>query len=459
MLALLACALGPWPRVAAHMSFQALVPNGDRVTYYGAPVPGVGHANVCGRGPLNAFGADFGAAGRRWTPALCQKDSDGDGRTNGEELGDPTCVWTVGQPPTQATGITHPGEPDYPPGTLMANLGAYPGYSGLLEPTGMVVIRPAARGIVIAGFVTGVEPAVQAGWHVHVGTSCDDEGEVGGHLIPEPPTDPWTAITFLSDAAGAAVLALPIPFLPYAAAVGHALVIHASDGTRVGCGLLQTADVLVVPVAPLGTGTAAGVLFLQTTANAVQATGLLRGLEPNISSSWYVRGAMACNTAAPGSPLGGSPAPWPLVAPDTGTVALPTTPLVWPKAELLGRTVVVVGADGSPIGCGAIPGKMRMGCSGAPKAPPSAGGPAEGHSTGGKGEGGEGEGHGPPAAPGRSFNGDLLIILIVFVVLGIVATYACIARARGRKRAAANDGALGPDPIADGHSRAPMERL
>ena len=29
----------------------------------------------------------------QWTEALCHMDSDGDGRTNGEELGDPDCVW------------------------------------------------------------------------------------------------------------------------------------------------------------------------------------------------------------------------------------------------------------------------------------------------------------------------------------------------------------------------------
>ena len=36
-------------------------------------------------------------------------DSDGDGRTNGEELGDPGCVWSPGQSPQHTTNITHPG--------------------------------------------------------------------------------------------------------------------------------------------------------------------------------------------------------------------------------------------------------------------------------------------------------------------------------------------------------------
>ena len=37
-------------------------------------------------------------------------DSDGDGKTNGQELGDPTCAWTpAGAPPSRTENITHPG--------------------------------------------------------------------------------------------------------------------------------------------------------------------------------------------------------------------------------------------------------------------------------------------------------------------------------------------------------------
>ena len=34
---------------------------------------------------------------QRWTTALCRSDSDGDGKTNGEELGDPFCIWERGK--------------------------------------------------------------------------------------------------------------------------------------------------------------------------------------------------------------------------------------------------------------------------------------------------------------------------------------------------------------------------
>ncbi|GFN84363.1 temptin, partial [Plakobranchus ocellatus] len=45
-----------------------------------------------------------------WTSALCNADSDGDGVSNGAELGDPSCTWTQGQTPDRTTDITHPGQ-------------------------------------------------------------------------------------------------------------------------------------------------------------------------------------------------------------------------------------------------------------------------------------------------------------------------------------------------------------
>ena len=39
---------------------------------------------------LNVYGL------QTWTQELCNADSDNDGRTNGEELGDPNCLWSAG---------------------------------------------------------------------------------------------------------------------------------------------------------------------------------------------------------------------------------------------------------------------------------------------------------------------------------------------------------------------------
>ncbi|KAF0688545.1 Aste57867_19835 [Aphanomyces stellatus] len=87
----------------ARASYVARIPNGDNVPGFYA----IGHSNDQG-GSTNHFGSDYGVSGA-WTAALCQKDSDGDGQTNGQELGDPCCAWTQGTPPNQTSGLSHPG--------------------------------------------------------------------------------------------------------------------------------------------------------------------------------------------------------------------------------------------------------------------------------------------------------------------------------------------------------------
>ncbi|KAJ8300472.1 hypothetical protein KUTeg_021991 [Tegillarca granosa] len=98
--------------VQSFQPYQTSIPNG-----YNVPHPcklnymwrGVGHQVPKGGGERNQFGIDFSNAGKSWTVDFCQKDSDGDGKTNGEELGDPQCKWKVGELPERTTNITHPG--------------------------------------------------------------------------------------------------------------------------------------------------------------------------------------------------------------------------------------------------------------------------------------------------------------------------------------------------------------
>lgn len=45
-----------------------------------------------------------------WTQELCEKDSDGDGLTKGEELGDPCSQWSeLSNTPLRLTMLSHPG--------------------------------------------------------------------------------------------------------------------------------------------------------------------------------------------------------------------------------------------------------------------------------------------------------------------------------------------------------------
>ncbi|XP_067676503.1 MOXD1 homolog 1-like [Haliotis asinina] len=97
---------------SGYFDYQAKIPNGNNVPSpckAGETWPGVGHKLMSGGGARNAFGQDFADSGREWTRALCEKDSDGDGWTNGQELGDPNCTWSQGTTNSTSSPLSHPG--------------------------------------------------------------------------------------------------------------------------------------------------------------------------------------------------------------------------------------------------------------------------------------------------------------------------------------------------------------
>ncbi|GFN81287.1 temptin [Plakobranchus ocellatus] len=90
--------------------FQHFIPNGFDVPNPCMPDevwPGVGHVNLQGGAARNLFGLAFKSYGYQWTEDLCQEDSDNDTLTNGQELGDPNCIWTEGDIP-EGNATSHP---------------------------------------------------------------------------------------------------------------------------------------------------------------------------------------------------------------------------------------------------------------------------------------------------------------------------------------------------------------
>ncbi|XP_021362324.1 tyramine beta-hydroxylase-like [Mizuhopecten yessoensis] len=111
--------------VLGFSSYQTLIPNGGMIRdpCDGQTIwQGVGHQAMDGAGPRNPFGVDFYNNGRKWNRTMCEMDSDGDGISNGAELGDPLCVWNPGSNPTN-TPTGHPGvcEPWSDPMCLQKN--------------------------------------------------------------------------------------------------------------------------------------------------------------------------------------------------------------------------------------------------------------------------------------------------------------------------------------------------
>ncbi|CEG42390.1 atp-binding cassette superfamily [Plasmopara halstedii] len=94
--------------VLSYEAYVIKVPNGANVD----GVKAIGHTNSVGGGARNAFGTDFDDASHTWTTELCIEDSDGDGQTNGEELGDPCCEWTSesAKAALWSSGVSNPGD-------------------------------------------------------------------------------------------------------------------------------------------------------------------------------------------------------------------------------------------------------------------------------------------------------------------------------------------------------------
>ena len=105
--------LSPWLMIVAAVCLTAAPQRAEARANYPALIPNdfdclTCHTSSAGGGGRNSFGADFGANGRTWA-AVFDLDSDGDGFTNGEELGDPEGLWAPGDPDPDVIA-TEPGD-------------------------------------------------------------------------------------------------------------------------------------------------------------------------------------------------------------------------------------------------------------------------------------------------------------------------------------------------------------
>mmetsp|Transcript_35314 Transcript_35314/g.63626 ORF Transcript_35314/g.63626 Transcript_35314/m.63626 type:complete len:322 (+) Transcript_35314:47-1012(+) len=115
-----------------------------------------------------------------------------------------------------------------------------------------------AGNLFYGGSITGLEPNLSSidvdgctakngcGVHIHSGKGCEDLLAQEGHYYDADYDsngmgDPWTTAQYSSDGEGSAVFGgfVDVGGMKVDDLVGRAFVVHAEDGSRIGCGLLQ----------------------------------------------------------------------------------------------------------------------------------------------------------------------------------------------------------------------------
>lgn len=133
-----------------------------------------------------------------------------------------------------------------------AEMKPYPGYTGTLSPKGTIFAYGSyGQDVAISGILhmrynlESLEPYSTGGLHIHTGYSCKDASLVGGHYYKSA-IDLWTTKYENSSSLGASIGSFTLNVeTTITDNANRAVVLHSSDGTRVGCGILQCK-----PIAP-----------------------------------------------------------------------------------------------------------------------------------------------------------------------------------------------------------------
>jgi len=130
--------------------------------------------------------------------------------------------------------------------TLFAVIGKYPGYSANLNPSGKVTINFKDSGGFTLGYnLKGLNSDCngKCGIHIHEGTTCEKAKSVGGHYYRpiDNQTDPWNNnITYRINENGIANSMFDFDSgIGYEDIIGHVVVVHSFNSSRVGCGLIE----------------------------------------------------------------------------------------------------------------------------------------------------------------------------------------------------------------------------
>lgn len=101
--------------------------------------------------------------------------------------------------------------------------------------------------------ITGLEPNIQtdgAGVHIHEGMACDTTVTQGGHYYNGNGVDPWLlGAKYYTNGEGVSGTSFQFDNgFHYHSTIGKVVVIHASNGNRIACGVLQPSSRVMLPL-------------------------------------------------------------------------------------------------------------------------------------------------------------------------------------------------------------------
>lgn len=253
------------------------------------------------------------------------------------------------------------------PGTAVASLSSYPGYSGELAANGTVVVADDDQGIVVYGTLIGLEPNVEGGVHIHTGFSCESADDVGGHYYDSSAwsSDPWLDTTYCSDQDGNAQIKFSVEGFSLSGmypVAGRAFVVHSSSGTRIGCGLLQSSTGEVASIStypdsssdtnPLGTV----VVSPSQEGIGVHIMGSIAGLAPFASGQMYLGAGYNVDiVGGPGSELPGTAISWTSNAQSAARIDAMLSGITLDDTSASAFHVIIIeDSNGIPAGTGSV---------------------------------------------------------------------------------------------------------
>ena len=241
-----------------------------------------------------------------------------------------------------------------------------------------------------------LETSVIAGTHIHSGTSCTDMAAVGGHYWDAGSNgtnpDPWTSAygaVYETNGIGSARGSFELNSgYGFEENLGHAVVVHASDGTRVGCGVLQTgktrgcgqsmaekklqACISAYPGTEYPASGKVAVVF-NTTTDDLTYNYKFRNLESSVVAGTHIHSGTACDDLVGGhywdaGSNGTNPDPWTSAygavyetdanGNGAGSFSLNSG---YDFEENVGHAVVLHASDGTRVGCGVL-GRAKVSC-------------------------------------------------------------------------------------------------